>query len=421
MAVTQGDLILKKSATTSDTAAANGGRLSDTSIAASLFPDITSAERQTGKTRFRKVFLKNLAGTGTLPLRYADAATGTLLVAKAFLENNSPAGDYFLMKAGTATDTQSQVVDSGWAGTGYLEADAAADATTLQIRCELNGGTGELFQNGGTVIISEYVNGSGNREFLTLDSPGGVSWGINADANLATLTFTATPLMFSYTRNALPANRTANILTSNTIGLTTDTMTADAHIGRRVRIVSATTGAGQIRRIVDNTATTLTVEYEWNPLPTGTVVYEILKTYGCMCVALGDVVASYANVTPTTTSGTFTATGNLKLFSAGARDDHWTLTFTSATTYTVVGTHYGQIGAAGAYSTGTTARPVNGDSYYFEIPAAAWGGTWAMGEKLEFDTVSSSKSFWIKEVVPATNINPHLSNSIDIGITGDTV
>lgn len=427
MPVTQGDMSLKKSAVSNDIAAQNGGRLTDTAVPVSLFPDISGLERSAGIAgRFRKVFLKNEAGTGTLPLKYADS-TLTLLSGKVFMENTSAAGDRFLIKAGTPTDVQTGVVDSGWAGTGYLEADINAGATTCQIRFEANGSVGELLQCADAdatkrvVLITDYINGLGNREFVTLDQTTGVVWGAGADANRATLTFTSTPLQYAYKRNALTADRTADILTSTTIGYTLDNMTVGALVGRRVRIKSATTGATQVRRITANTVTTITVEYAWNPIPTGTVVYEVLKTFGCMCVAVGDVKADFNTLVATCgggRTGAYTGTGNLKLFGVGTRDDHWTLLFSSTTAFSITGDSYGLI--AGSYSKSVPVQPPNGSSYHFELGVAGWSGTWDIGDMLTFNTVSASKAIWIKQIVPA-GIDPHLANGIDVGAGGDTV
>lgn len=425
MPVAQGDLSFKRPTTSNDVAAQNGGRLTDTALPTAVFPDVTGAERDAGITRYRKVFFKNEAGIGVAPLKYSDA-TLSLLAGKVFLENISAADDYYMVKAGTPTDVQSGVGATGWAGTGYLEADVLAAVTTLQIRCEIAGSAGEIFQCTSadainrTVVISEYANGTGNREFIVLDQTTGVSWGTGGDINLATLTFTSTPLMNAYTRSALtaPGYVTATSFSSTTIGCSTLAMVADEHIGRRVRIMSGT-GAGQIRRIVDNNVTTIWVEHAWTTTPDGTSVFEVLKTYGCMCVGLGDVKCSYSGVVATTAGdGDFVAEGNLKLFPIGCRDDTWTCLFSSPTAYTISGSNHGQV--AGSFNTSAVCRPQIGASYLFEINPAGWTGTWASGDTLVFNTISASKAFWIKEVVPDT-ANPHLANSIDIGATGDTV
>jgi hypothetical protein len=430
MPVTQADLSLKSPVTSNDVPASNGGRLTNTTLLPSIFPDVTGAERAAGLVRFRKAFTKNEAGTGTLPLKYSDA-TLALLAAKAFFQNFSPANDRFLMKAGTPTGFQSGVVDSGWAGAGYLEANVSAGAITLQIRCENAGSVGEIFQCSSsdptlrTVLISDVNNNIGNREFVILDQNTGVSWGAGPDTNLATLTFTSTPLQHDYKRSSINTSgngeRTATSVTETTIVCSTGNMTPDAEVGRRVRIKSASTGAGQIRRITINTTTSITIESPWTVVPTGTVVYEVLGTIGSMCVYLGDVKNSFSGFTVTCgggRTGAFNSTSYLKLFPVGTMDDHWTILFSSPTAYTITGTYYGQIGST--YLKADTVRPVNGASYYFELDAAGWSGTWDSGDTVVFDTVSSSKALWLKEIVPA-GIDPHSANSIDIGVSGDTV
>jgi hypothetical protein len=52
--------------------------------------------------------------------------------------------------------------------------------------------------------------------------------------------------------------------------------TIDEEIDNYVCIKSATLGAGQIRKITDNTADVLTLESNWDVTPTGTIVYEII-------------------------------------------------------------------------------------------------------------------------------------------------
>jgi hypothetical protein len=58
-----------------------------------------------------------------------------------------------------------------------------------------------------------------------------------------------------------------------------------------VGIRSATTGMGQVRKIVSNTANVLTLDAPWDPLPTGTIEYEIvLNRWRC----LNDYFLQYA-------------------------------------------------------------------------------------------------------------------------------
>lgn len=433
MPVTQGDLSLKKAEVNNDEAG-NGGRLTATDLTAIVFPDVSGQEKADGLIRYRKVFLKNTAGTVTDGRKYADT-TLSLLSTKVFMENISPAGDRFLMKRGTATDVQSDIVDSGWAGTGYLEADAAALDITLQIRCEAAGVAGEIFQCASadilerTVLISSQVNGVGYREFVVLnrstDPTPGVTWGTGPDTNLATLTFSATPLQYAHKRSAVNTGGngevTADIVSSYTIGKSTESMTINALANKRVRIKSASAGAGQIRRIVSNTVTTLTIETPWSTLPTGTVIYEVLDTYGCMCVGVGDIGCSNSAAVATHgggRTGQYNTIGYLKLFPIGTVDDTWTLTFSSSTLFTIASTAHT---VPGTFDKTQVCRPSNGADFFFELNVAGWdGGTWGTGDTLVFSTVSSSKSVWLKEIVVA-GIASHAANSIDIGANGDTV
>jgi len=66
----------------------------------------------------------------------------------------------------------------------------------------------------------------------------------------------------------------ADIFTATTVGNTTLTMTVDEHSSRLV-VILAGTGKGQIRRILSNTATTLTVDADWSPVPDATSVFRV--------------------------------------------------------------------------------------------------------------------------------------------------
>lgn len=64
-----------------------------------------------------------------------------------------------------------------------------------------------------------------------------------------------------------------------------DTWTAAEYTGGDyyVGIRSATLGAGQIRKIVSNTVSVLTLDAPWDPVPTGSIVYEItLNRWRCL-------------------------------------------------------------------------------------------------------------------------------------------
>ncbi len=70
-------------------------------------------------------------------------------------------------------------------------------------------------------------------------------------------------------------NQLADIFSANTIGLSTLTMTPNEHVGRLVEITKGL-GVGQIRRVIANDATTLTVDADWTTLPDGTSEFRVI-------------------------------------------------------------------------------------------------------------------------------------------------
>jgi hypothetical protein len=408
MPVTQADISLKRSLTQSDVNTTNGGPLTTTAVSTSLFPDVTGTERTQGLSRWRKVFVKNEAGTGALPNKYSSATLG-LVATKIFLLNNSAAGDYYLIKAADSkSGTQSNEVDSGWSGVGVLEADANLDDKWFNVTCEVAAAAGELFTDGATVLITDGTQ----REFLVLDSSGGAIW-TNESVEL---NFNATPLQHDYIAKL---TATADLYSANTVGFTGAGMVV-SYAGKRIKIVSGT-GAGQMRRIISNNSTTFTVEYNWTTPLGPDSVYEVYLVTVSQCAELGTINCSYG--TPTLdlglgSTGTFTDANNLLLFPVGCVDDTWTLLFGTPTTFSIAGLRTG--GLVGSFAVGLTTKPQNGASFYFEINSAAFGGTFIEGDEITFTTTSSSKAAWIKEVVPPLT-EAHLSNSVDIGVIGDTV
>ncbi len=77
----------------------------------------------------------------------------------------------------------------------------------------------------------------------------------------------------------------------------------------------------------------------------------------------------------------------------GAIEERWAIIFTSATQYRVVGEHVGQI-AIGDIN--TDLAPVNPatNTPYFTIHLAGWGGGWAVGYVLRFNTAGAGAPAW---------------------------
>ncbi len=124
--------------------------------------------------------------------------------------------------------------------------------------------------------------------------------------------------------------------------------------------------------------------------------YTTANTYCALPVVIGDIKTSYSNKT-ITGSGTFDET-KIIFDNRGTVED--TFTFTSATAFNCVGTLEGSIGT-GAITSAFTPTNANVGQKYFQIPANAWGGTWATGNTLQIKTHPAAAPIWLKEVVPA--------------------
>lgn len=86
--------------------------------------------------------------------------------------------------------------------------------------------------------------------------------------------------------------------TSAAAGTLTHTgqFTASAFIGYYVGITSATTGAGQVRKIVSNTTGVLTLDRNWGITPTGTIKYAVYQYEGNALKEVTIPLAIYAEM-----------------------------------------------------------------------------------------------------------------------------
>ncbi len=119
----------------------------------------------------------------------------------------------------------------------------------------------------------------------------------------------------------------------------------------------------------------------------------------CSRLPLGDIAAAIGTPELTTLAGTLDAS-QLSAPALSAIDQTVTLTFTSPTAFSAVSDVKGSLGTG---SIGAAFSPVNPDftAPYFTIPAAAWGGTWAVGQVVRFTVAASAAAFWLRDVLPA--------------------
>lgn len=188
MSIISTELIFYKSAVVADTTL-NGGVMSNNSITSggsqNVFPNVLSAERTAGSTKYRKVFLK-VANDDDLPL----------LSPKLWLDDITAADDYVCMFAATQTDTQADITGSERKyGVGTLKTTVVAAGTVVTVTVENSSLTG-VFVNGDTLRITDKLTPSsvtGNEEFVTISGVPSVS------GSDVTITLAAPGLVNGYT------------------------------------------------------------------------------------------------------------------------------------------------------------------------------------------------------------------------------
>lgn len=129
--------------------------------------------------------------------------------------------------------------------------------------------------------------------------------------------------------------------------------------------------------------------------------YSHTNTIVGSCYTQTEVKTYYDNLVKNSASGTFDDTNYpILMDSVGTVEDSWTITFTSATDFDCSGSAEGNVGSGNINS---DFSPTNSDfgQPYFTIQQEAWGGTWASGDTLTFDTHPCSVPIWFKRVVPA--------------------
>jgi hypothetical protein len=321
MSITASEILFYKAANNNDVAASNGGRISATQITTgslnNLFPNISNAERVAGKTRYRKMFLRN-KNTGDLSMYSGEVWIGT----------RSLADDYFQLKAGTDTDVQTAAEGyTNWAGTGLLAGAAGSGESSIEVDFDAASGVWD----GVRVHITDGVNS------LDTSVVGDPLW----IGNAATFTI------------------------SGELGYNFSAMTT---------IVSA-------------------------------------------MVDLGTVQKSTSGWVETSSAGTYDeATYPVVTYNMGTVTDSWTLTFGDANNFSVVGANTGSVGSG---DISTDCQPANGSSYYFKVDKDGWGGSWALGDTVTFNTVHAGKAIWVKEVVPA-GVGSYSNNEVSLGWRGES-
>lgn len=131
--------------------------------------------------------------------------------------------------------------------------------------------------------------------------------------------------------------------------------------------------------------------------------YATANTLISSVLELPSAVASVSGVSVVSASGNFDSAtaGNLIAHNRGAIQENWTLTFTSATTFTVSGNTVGTLVSQG--STSADYAPVNPatGTPYFTIKAIGWSGSFQAGNTMSFTTQPAAIPVWYRRQVPA--------------------
>lgn len=311
MALSSIDIVFRKSAAVSDLPA-NGGRMTANLIASgvknALFPDVRNAERVAGSSKWRKTFV-----------HFAPADNSQALDVKLIPWAPTPADDRVLIRSGTYSDTQAEIVASPGRAYGAASVTGALSAGATSIAVLPEDVADGIFVAGDALYISDKASISaveGNEEYAQI-APGGVS----INGNTVTLVLVA-PLQYSYA-----APRVSSVL------------------------------------------------------------------------APGDVLVGRSGISVNSTAGTFDE-NQIVLAPRSTVAETFTLTFTSATAFTVTGS---VAGALGTGTIGSTCAPANTafSGPYFTLPASAWGGTFEAGDTVSFTTSPAAVPIWYQRIVPA--------------------
>ena len=297
----QSDISIIRSVTITDTED-NGGRANLASTVVSgvkfnLFPRVTSAERETGVTRYRKAFIANSNVNGE-----------TAYSACVCIGTPGNGQDRFYIAQADMADTQSEL-PTEWTGCGKLSQSATAGDESITL----------LFKS------SDY----------------------------------------SIPEGALLLIR-------------------DDEKSCNMRVASV---SGNV-----NTATVSLV----GQLPHS---FEANETYAGVMLELGDLEPVLESASLNSLTGAFDHE-LVVLSNGGTEYDTFSLTFTSAISFSAAGLYAGALPSGQSTAQYAPLNPKTGKPY-FTIPAEAWSGSFEAGNSLTLVTLPSAKGFWLKEVVPA--------------------
>jgi hypothetical protein len=90
----------------------------------------------------------------------------------------------------------------------------------------------------------------------------------------------------------------------------------------------------------------------------------------------------------------------VEVLNESAVTERWRVSFTSSTAFQVFGENLGQIATGNTSTDLAPINPVTGQAY-FVLRAAGWGGGWATGNQLRFNTIGAAGPTWIARTILA--------------------
>ena len=110
----------------------------------------------------------------------------------------------------------------------------------------------------------------------------------------------------------------------------------------------------------------------------------------------------------------------IRLISAGTITERWLLKFKNSTTFDVIGERVGLVASGDVYNDLAPLNPATGKPY-FTIPAAAFGGGWAVQNCIRFNTRGTPTGIWILRAIQPTGKTEAQKDSFALCLRGNTV
>lgn len=115
----------------------------------------------------------------------------------------------------------------------------------------------------------------------------------------------------------------------------------------------------------------------------------------------GDTKCTMTDWSETSGTGTYDETTYpLTLDNIGTIEQTWTITFSDATNFTCSGDVTGSVGS-GTISSDFSPSNTSFTKPYFTLESTGFGGTWATGDTIVFQTHPAAVPIWEKRIVPA--------------------